>query len=155
MPGVSGIIEREIELISRFVAVLNEELESLKQGNADALPKTTAAKDELVEALNALEVERMAAIGLSAGKPNDHAAMEVWLAQHASDTNATVNWKKLLILAREAKILHQLNGGLIAMHLRNANEIMSILTQQANKPGLYGASGQAVPVTGSRIVDSA
>lgn len=153
MPGVSGIIEREIELISQFISVLNDEQECLKQGDADALPKLTATKGELVEQLNALEAERMVAIGLP-GKPSDHATMEDWLKGHR-DQNATVNWEKLLVLAREAKTLHELNGGLIAMHLKNTNEILNILTQQPNKPSLYGASGQALPATGSRIVDSA
>lgn len=154
MPEISGIIGREIELISQFITVLSEEQEYLKQGNAAALPAISGTKSTLVAQLNALEGERMAAIGLP-GKPSTRSAMEDWLAQRTSDTKISVDWQKLLVLAGEAKTLHELNGRLIAMHLKNTNELLGILTQPTDKPALYGASGQSLPATGSRIVDSA
>lgn len=154
MSGISGIIEREIELISRFIAVLNDEQACLKEAAATALPEISSAKARLVEQLNALEGARMATIG-QAGNPSDRGTMDTWLAQNTGDTNAAVNWQKLLILSREAKTLHELNVGLVDMHLRNTAEILAILTEQANKPALYGSTGQAMPATGSRIVDSA
>lgn len=154
MSVVSGLLEREIELVSRFIVALNEEQECLKAADPAALPDLSAAKLALVAQLNALENERMAAIGM-AGSPSDHVTMEDWLSRNAHDTNATVAWEKLRILAREAKTMHELNGQLVDLHLRNTNEILDILTQESRQPGLYGSSGQAMPATGSRIVDSA
>lgn len=154
MSVLSEIIEREINLVSRFVAVLNEEQDCLKQANPAPLQDLSTSKASLVDQMNALENERMAAIG-EAGKPSNRTAMENWLTHNSTDTLAALSWSKLLDLAREAKILHELNGSLVAMHLKNTAEVLATLTQQANKPALYGASGQAVQATGSRIVDSA
>ena len=154
MPIVSAILEREIDLISDFIALLNEEQESLKQADPTRLPEFNTSKSALVEKMNALEGERMAAIG-QGGNPSNRASMDSWLNQNATDTAAALKWNKLLDLAREAKNLHELNGSLIAMHLKNTAEALAVLTQQANKPALYGASGQSLQATGSRIVDSA
>lgn len=154
MSILSGIIEREIELISRFIAVLNEEQDCLKLANPAPLSNLGEAKAELVEQMNALENERTEAIG-QAGTQGGRASMESWLTRNPSDAAAALNWNKLLELAREAKSLHELNGSLLEMHLKNTAEALVILTQQANRTSLYGSSGQAMPDTGSRIVDSA
>lgn len=154
MPSVAAIIEREIELISRFVAALKEEQEILKQGKVAALPDLTTRKTLLVEQLNSLESERLGALNLP-GAEQGRSSMEKWLAQHGNDQAAAVNWKKLLNFAGEAKSLHELNAQLVDMHLRQTSEILAILTQQPEKPSLYGSTGQTMPATGSRIVDSA
>lgn len=154
MSVVATIIEREIELTSRFIQALNDEQACLKAADPTGLPEIISAKASLVEQLNTLESERMAAIG-QAGSDSDRVTMESWLSRNPDKTNATVAWEKLLILAREAKALHELNGRLVELHLRNTDEILAILTQDVREPGLYGASGQTMPTTGSRIVDSA
>lgn len=153
MSSVGKIIEQEIEVISRFIALLNEEQEILKQGNVDALTGLNTRKEPLVDALNALESERQKSISTS-DNPPDPDAMKEWLATHG-DGDLTVNWKKLLNFARDAKSLHEINARLVDMHLRQTSEILAILTQQPEKEGLYGSSGQTLPATGSRIVDSA
>lgn len=154
MSVVAEILEREIELIAGFVTSLKDEQACLAGANPATLPEINAAKIRLVEQMNAVESERMAAIGLT-GQISDRDTMDNWLSRNAHDANATVAWQKLLILAREAKALHELNGQLVEFHLRNTAEILNILKQDAKQPGLYGASGQAMPTTGSRIVDSA
>lgn len=153
MSIVSGIVEREIDLVSQFIALLKEELDCLMQANPTLLPELNAIKASLVDQMNALESERMAAIG-QAGSPSNRATMESWLTQNATDMAAVLNWNNLLDLAREAKGLHEQNGRLVEMHLRNTSETLAILTP-ANRPSLYGATGQAMQDTGSRIVDSA
>lgn len=152
--AVAAILEREVELISRFIAVLNEEQDILKQGKVAALEALTAQKAELVDQLNALEGERLGSIN-QAGTTPERGVMENWLAQNSDDQAAAVNWEKLLNSAREAKSLHELNAKLVDIHLRQTSEILTILTTPPEKPGLYGSSGQTMPATGSRIVDSA
>lgn len=152
--AVAAIIEREIELVSRFVSVLNEEQEALKRADVAALPELMSRKAPLVEQLNTIENERLGALNLPAATA-ERGVMEKWLAQNGNDTAAAVNWKKLLNFAGEAKTLHEMNSNLVDMHLRQTSEILSILTSQPEQSALYGSSGQAVPATGSRIVDSA
>lgn len=152
--AVAAIIEREIELVSRFVSVLNEEQEALRRGDVAALPELMSRKAPLVEQLNAIESERLGALNLPAATA-ERGVMENWLDQNSSVTDAAVNWKKLLNFAGEAKALHELNSKLVDMHLRQTSEILSILTSQPGQSALYGSSGQTLPATGSRIVDSA
>lgn len=152
--AVAAIIEREIELVSRFVAVLNEEQDALKRGDVAALPELISRKTPLVDQLNAIEGERLGALNLPAAT-TERGVMEDWLARNSNDTVAAANWIKLLNFAREAKSLHELNAQLVDMHLRQTSETLSILTYQPEKSVLYGSSGQTMPTTGSRIVDSA
>ena len=150
MSEIAAITEREIALISRFVALLKDEQNALKCADASALPEISAAKIGLVEQLNLLEAERRAALGIVG-----RAAMAVWLANNPNDQTAAVNWEKLLNLAQEAKQLHELNAQLVGMHLQQTSEALVILTRQAEQHTLYGSNGQAAQVSGSRIVDSA
>jgi len=154
MPDIAAITEREIALISRFVALLKDEQETLKRADASALPEISSAKIGLVEQLNLLEVERRTALGI-VGDEKTRAAMTVWLANNPNDQTAAVNWEKLLNLAQEAKQLHELNAQLVGMHLQQTSEALVILTRQAEQHTLYGSNGQAAQVSGSRIVDSA
>lgn len=154
MSIVAAILEREIELVSRFIVALNDEQKCLTAANADALPALGAQKTELVEQLNALENERMAAIGHS-GQPSDQASMQAWLDNNPSDALAGQHWQKLRELSREARNLHELNAQLVESHLKHTTEALAILTQQASQSTIYGASGQTTTATGSRIVDSA
>lgn len=152
--AVAAIVGREIELISQFISVLTEEQDALKSGEIAALAELTSRKMPLVEQLNSIERERINALGLPESATGRD-AMETWLTRNGGDTDTTVNWKKLLNLATEAKRLHELNAQLLEMHLRRTSEILSILTSQAGKATLYGSTGQTLPATGSRIVDSA
>lgn len=151
MSELSALIEREIELISRFVSVLHEEQDTLKHARIAELPALTDEKSRLVEQLNALEAERLATLGLG----RQPGVMEDWLKTHGAERPAADLWKKLLELARQAKTTHELNARLLAMHARQTNELLAALTQQSEKPALYGASGQTLPGSGSRIIDSA
>jgi flagella synthesis protein FlgN len=154
MSGIATIAEREIALISRFIALLKDEQEALKLADASALPEISAAKIDLVEQLNLLEAERRSALGIT-GDEKTQAAMAVWLTNNPKDKTAAVNWKKLLNLAQEAKQLHELNAQLVGMHLQQTSEALVILTRQAEQHTLYGSNGQAGQFSGSHIVDSA
>ena len=154
MSDVAAITEREIALISSFIACLNEEQECLKRADASSLPEISAAKIELVDQLNALEIERRSALGI-ASDTNTREAMAQWLKTHIEAQTAAVNWENLLNLAREAKQLHELNARLVDIHLQQTSEALTILTRQADQHTLYGSNGQAAQNSGSRIVDSA
>lgn len=154
MSDIAAITQREISLISRFVALLKDEQAALKFANAAALPEISTAKIALVEQLNALEIERRTALGIF-GEENTRQVMIQWLAKHPENKTAAVNWEKLLIFAREAKELHELNAHLVGLHLQQTSEALAILTRQSAEHALYGSNGQAGRYTGSRIVDSA
>jgi flagella synthesis protein FlgN len=155
MAEVAAITEREIELISRFVALLKDEQDALKRADPSVLQDIGTEKTALAEQLNTLEAARRMALGI-ADDQNTRQAMSEWLIQHPEERGAAINWEKLLELSREAKQLHELNAGLVSMHLQLASDALTILTRQSEQHhALYGCDGQAAPVSGSRIVDSA
>lgn len=154
MTDVAAITEREVALIARFVELLKEEQESLRGTDATALPALGSAKAALVEQLNVLEDQRLAALAMPAGE-KPRTAMEHWLAANPSQRTAAVNWTKLLTLAEEARQLHHLNAGLVALHLQRTQEALAILHGRTAGETLYGSNGQAATASGSRIVDSA
>lgn len=154
MATIAAISELEISLVSSFVTLLNEEQEALKNGDTSGLADIGAAKTVLVEKLNELESERRSALGI-VDEHNTREAMSQWLAKHPEQQIAAVNWQKLLKLAGEAKQLHELNAGLVTMHLQQTSEALAILTRRAEHDSLYGKNGQAAQNSGSRIVDSA
>ncbi|KAB2926493.1 MAG: flagellar protein FlgN [Dechloromonas sp.] len=154
MADIAAITEREVALIARFVDLLKEEQESLRRADPTALPDLGAAKITLVEQLNGLENERRSALGV-ADEEKPRAAMDKWLAANPTQRAAAINWKKVLELAEEARQLHQLNAGLVALHLQQTNEALAVVNARPQSQTLYGSDGQAATASGSRIVDSA
>lgn len=154
MSPIAQLIEREIALISRFVSLLQQEQDTLKHARIAELPALTTEKSALVDQLNALESERLLAIGVRQGE-RAPLAMETWLKDNPGERLAAESWQKLLELARQAKSTHQINARLLDMHARQTTELLAALTRQVEKPALYGASGQTMPASGSRIIDSA
>jgi len=154
MTPLAGVLTREIDQVSRFVQLLKMEQEVLKSGRPDDLSTINEEKVKLVEQLNQLGAERVQSTG--ALEPTaDQASMASWLAQQPQEKQSAVLWAKLIQIAREAKELHDLNGQLIGMHLRQTNDALAILTERQQENTLYGSNGQSSQLTGSRIVDSA
>lgn len=154
LQAIQSLLEREIDLISRFVSLLEQEQAALAAAEPDKLPAITPEKHQLVEQLNHLESERVQAVGGNMAL-NDRQRMEVWLAQHASNSNTSQRWEKLLALAKQAKSLNELNNQLVKTHLERTSKALAILTQRAQENVLYSSKGQTAIFTGSRIVDSA
>lgn len=154
MTDLSAITEREVALIARFIELLKDEQETLRRADPEPLATIGAAKLTLVEQLNLLESERRTALGIG-GEDKTRVAMDNWLAANPAQKLAALNWQKLLELANEARQLHELNAGLVALHLQQTGEALNILANRRPADGLYGSDGQAAPPSGSRIVDSA
>ena len=155
MGAISGILGQEIELISRFVLLLEQEQEALKKGQPTALPEIANEKSQLIDQLNRAEDQRNRALGApysSQGK----AGMSAWLAANGENAKCSALWNKLLESAQQARHMHQLNAQLLALHINKTNEALAILTRHdTDNNTLYGSNGQTSPFTGSRIVDSA
>jgi flagellar biosynthesis protein FlgN len=154
MFDIAAITKQEASLVGTFIKLLKKEQDALKLGEVSALATLGEQKETLVRQLNLLEVARGETLG-SAGHEHIPSAMKNWLHEHPEALEAAANWKQLLTLAREAKHLHELNGRLVAMHLQQTDELLGALTNQSRKNSLYGSDGQAAPITGSRLVDSA
>lgn len=154
MPGMHDLVARESALVAGFVATLREEQDALTHGDTDALPALAARKATLAEQLNSVDGERNRLLN-GAGHGSGRTGMAAWLATQSTGKELGTAWDNLLALAREARILNDLNGKLIAMRLQATGEAIAALTQHAQNSALYGPDGQAAPSSGSRIIDSA
>lgn len=154
MTPLADALTRETALVSRFVALLEQEQESLKSGLPTALEEISQQKVALVGQLNQLEAHRSTLL-TPAAHANDPSGILTWLAQHPQDKQIRPLWDKLIALARQAKALHTVNGELIGLHLKRTSEALATLEQHKQQHSLYGSDGQAATSTGSRIVDSA
>lgn len=154
MTPLAGVLTRETELVSRFILILKQEQEALKSGKPEALAEINGEKINLVDQLNQLGANRSQLTGLP-GAPSDQTSMTAWLAQHPQEKKSAALWHALIDLAREAKELHELNGQLIGIHLKQTSAALAVLTQRQQEHTLYGSNGQSSLFTGSRIVDSA
>ena len=103
MSTIAQLIEREIALISRFVSLLQQEHDTLKHARIAELPALTAEKSVLVDQLNALESERLVAIGV---RQNERAplAMEAWLKDNpATAKEIEKKVREMLLNNQDAK----------------------------------------------------
>jgi flagella synthesis protein FlgN len=156
MSQLADLLAEELGQLSEFLLLLEEEQQALKQGEVSRLKEITPRKQELGSRLNETESARLQLISIRTGE-TPKLAMGRWLAEHPSEKSAHLCWEKLLEQAIQAKRLHEINGGLIGMHLQHTNEMLEVLgvTVSGGKTALYGSNGMAEKPSGSRIVDSA
>ena len=153
MSNVVALLNRELELLSGFILLLEEEQDALKLGITESLPTLAEHKKQAIDALNILDAELRQTVG---NIPTD-GKMPVcdWAISQDQRNEATPLWHSLLEKARRAKQLNTLNTQLVDMHLRNTRELLSSLIPTVDSGPLYGSNGQANGNTGSRIIDSA
>lgn len=154
MSPLEKIMEREVELISRFIALLEAEQEALKSAKPESLPEIHTSKETLVGELNQLENARIKLVN-GPGALTDRERMNAWIKAHPTEKKAAGLWDQLLSLAHAAKQKNELNAALVKLHLEKTTQALAILTRHAQENTLYGSNGQASVYSGSRIVDSA
>ena len=154
MSVLENALTREVDLISRFLVVLEKEQEALQNAQPEALTPLLDSKTSLVDQLNALESERIKLVGGSSGL-SDKERMQAWLATHPAEKRIAALWNKLIELALSAKTQSELNSTLVKLHMERTAKALAILTRHTQENTLYGSNGQASVYTGSRIVDSA
>lgn len=155
MSQLADLLVRELAQLSDFIALLEDEQQALKQGEVSQLQAITPRKQEMASALNETENTRLQLISLQPGE-NPKSAMERWLAERPGEVSAHTSWQELLNAAIRAKRLHEINGGLIGMHLQHTNEMLEALGVATSRQAtLYGSNGMTEMQSGSRIVDSA
>jgi flagella synthesis protein FlgN len=151
-PALAEQLAREIAALHAFVAVLQQEQDSLRQGDMPALEAIVAEKSRLADTLETLGQTRQrgfAALGLA----NDKTAVTAWFAGQKDPALQTA-WQTLLKLAREAQTLNQINGQSIALLSRNNRERLAALTGRLTRSHCYGPDGQTDQPPASRISDS-
>lgn len=152
MTRLLDLLQEERELVSCFITCLHDEASALGEIRPEALAEIGQKKTDLTHRIDALERQRNQMTG---GNARERGRMADWLATHPDEAAAADVWNEIMTLATEARRLHEVNGELIALHLRKTTEAIEILSQRQNDKPLYGSDGQSTGSSGSRIVDSA
>lgn len=154
MFNLAALLQRELELLESFSALLTEERLALEQGNADALPAFANKKAPLIEGLNHAGHQRNLWLKQQ-GYADDVAGVQAWLAANPTAKPMHQMWQRFLETARQARELNTLNSVMLSQQLRATNEALAFFGQEAQRQALYGADGQPSVLTGNRVIDSA
>jgi flagella synthesis protein FlgN len=156
LTAIEALLKRTITELQAFIAVIAAERKVLITGDIDQLPDISGKKSALTTRLADLESQReakLASAGFGAGQP----AIDAWLAAEGStnSTSAQTAWKHLLELAAEARRENEINGKLIATHLKQNQQGLAALLGESADAGTYGANGQQKTSSGRRPLGSA
>lgn len=144
-PTVSDLqacLEKETELVGRFLTVLQDEAKVLEEGAAEAaLIEITQRRNDLTDALVAAAAERntqLSALGFASDGPGLEAAIK------AHPELAPVR-DELLRQTDEARNLNASNGSIIEVFLEHNQRTLDTLRGLAGAGDIYDASGRKRP----------
>lgn len=140
LDDLQSCLNHEIDLVKRFLHVLNDEALALAQPENNAvLAASTRQKNQFAQQLSdaaGIREALLAKLGLSAGKAGlDEAARQDPALQAVCD--------ELFSLAEKARNLNVENGTVIEMYLAHNQRAIQTLRSLAGSGSLYDAKGHA------------
>ena len=133
-------LEKEIELVQRFIAILQAESTALANANHDdALQSTTEEKNRYADLLAQSATGRDELLKQS-GYSTDRQGIDSAMADHPA---LQATWVRLIELASQAKQLNAANGELIELYLRHNQTRLNALRNLTGGGNLYDANGRA------------
>ena len=121
--------------LSRFVALLEQESQCLRDLQAEDLASVVADKTQHAEYINTAWNSLMLATGVKTDQAGElDAAM-------AADTGLEKKWQNIKQLVQQVGRLNQGNSTLIEAQLRRTRQALDVLQHAADRGTLYGANG--------------
>lgn len=121
--------------LGRFVQLLEQEAEALKDIQAETLSSVVAEKTQWSEAANTAWNRLVIATGIDTRRGD---TLENVLA---GQPNLQAGWLSIRQLAERAEDLNRTNSILIEAQMRRTRQALNILQNAANRGSLYGANG--------------
>ncbi len=138
-------IADECDALRQFVALLEQEQQTLLAPDTDQLLELAARKTQMAEDLLARVRHRQTRL------PAGTAATESWLKKHVP--GALNAWHELIDLAAFAQRLNQTSGELIRVRLRyNQQALHALIGASQQAAGVYGPDGQPSLGSGKRTL---
>lgn len=131
------IASSELEALTAFTAVLDQERDALYQSNEDALPGITSAKILLAQTLTRCAEERVRLLN-AAGVAITSPEVRRFLA---ASPDTLELWERVLSVARQASELNAGNGYVVQQRLVHVNQALALLA--GSQASLYDTSGGA------------
>ncbi|MDP2827249.1 MAG: flagellar protein FlgN [Sulfuricellaceae bacterium] len=148
-------LNAELKTFKEFELLLQEEQQTLIDGQIDLLIALAPRKSMLIKHLSDFSDERTQVLS-DAGHESSPAGMLALLDETGANAGTRQIWAALLTLAREADHTNRRNGALIETHLSHNQQALSVLRAAANPVNnLYSASGQLSHMPGSKPIDKA
>lgn len=150
-PRLIQLVESELALMRRFIALLEREETLLIAAETDELMALSREKTDLYHLLQQ-QSDARARLLSQAGLTPDQAGME---RVCTALPGLLKSWRGLLETAETARNRNQLNGKLITEHMHRNQAALSILLDAAQRPQFYDAAGSSRPAGGGRHLGSA
>ncbi|MBX3640187.1 MAG: flagellar protein FlgN [Nitrosomonas sp.] len=142
LEGIVSILEKEKETARIFLEILHKEEEALIQERVNDLDRIVSEKHKIITELEAINVQRSQYL-LSQGYPASKVGMQQWLTKYADDIELHELWNQLIILAKQANQINQINGRAILLQLQYNQRSYLALQSAAGNIFFYGPKGQA------------
>lgn len=134
------ILAQETEVAQELLSVLLREREALGQRALEAMQEMAERKDRLVQSLEGLS-SRQDALLRQAGIDPQGAKLEVELREMGMGPLAE-QWSALRNVLKDCQQENQINGGIIEISRRFAEQVLDTLRGAAPDGRLYGPSGE-------------
>lgn len=146
--ALEDLLNREIGELTQFISLLEEELDALTAGSADAVQYCTSRKQDLLGRIFATRDAVNAVARRTSTDPHLKSA-ESWLAR-TSSTRIRQAFDQLTDRAEQARQLNQLAGRLIQIKLRGVNERLDVLQPARLMDAVYRPEGLAAAQLSSK-----
>jgi len=147
------VVDQTAQCVASMLECLLAERENLIARNSEAIQESTKNKLALFDRLEQLEARRHDLI-LAAGFSED-GGMDRLLAQTANSARVKLRWNQVLDDLAACRDVNQINGGILELGRRQAEQALAILRGQVAQPRLYGAGGDTSVALGNRELGKA
>ena len=145
------MLDGEIDAVSRFITLLEEENQLLVTVDADALLEKSHEKNTLFQTLQRYHDTRSILLAREKITDNKEAIRDFFRQSPV----LLEKWDTLLDLALQARSLNSLNGKLIHERMAHNQSLMALLLNAARQPQFYDAEGMTHPSNSGRHLGSA
>lgn len=135
------VLREETDAASRLLEVLHREREALANHALEGIREAAQSKESLVARLEELagqQNELLRLAGIDPGTPNLDGAL-----RGAGLEGIGQRWEELRGVLSRCQHQNQINGGIIEMSRRFAQQVLDTLRGAASGARLYGPSGEA------------
>jgi flagellar biosynthesis/type III secretory pathway chaperone len=139
--ALEDLLQRETSELAQFISLLEEELDALAVGSADAVQSCAGRKQHLLGRIFATRDAVNAVARRTSNNPHLKSA-ESWLAR-TSSVRIRQAFDQLTDHAEHARQLNQLASRLIQVKLRSVNERLDVLRPAGRMDAVYFPEGFA------------
>lgn len=137
---MKDVLDKEITATRRLIESLAAENTSILEGDAAALESAVRDKEQTLEQLSRLELQRMSIMEAAGYKPGPD-GMVFYLQQDQHKGEITGLWQQLLVLAADCRDQNRENHQLVEIYSRQTHQALCILRGEEPDQEVYGPGG--------------